>query len=425
MESHEYIDKTVEILKNRFYFAVSKFSVYKRLKNSRNYQYICFDEELRYRNFFHDFGPLNISCLYKYSCKVTKMLQNFRGRKKIVHYTSHDPNKKANAAYLVGCFAVVCMKMEPFEVYKILLITEPYKQFVDALQRTSVHTIRLFDCFSGVAKALQYNLFDFTDFNVQEYDVCDQVEKGNMNWIIPRKFLAFLGPTEPRVGVGHTPGFYLEYFLQHDIKTVIRLNDKLYDSSVFTRIGIEHHDLFFDDGSVPSMDILLSFLRITETAPAAIAVHCKAGLGRTGTLIGAYLVKHYSMTAKEAVAWLRICRPGSVTGAQQAFLEDNEGWLWRSGSEYRIRHYGDETRMPQHKYGIYSKQWPVDRSRIINEARRKLRLNDLNCHYRALRQMDEKQYLRHVSKLLASVRSYEADKLRDKVGKVLTGFPKY
>jgi cell division cycle 14 len=43
----------------------------------------------------------------------------------------------------------------------------------------------------------------------------------------------------------------------------------------FTRIGIEHHDLFFDDGSVPSMDILLSFLRITETAPAAVAVHCK------------------------------------------------------------------------------------------------------------------------------------------------------
>lgn len=136
-------------------------------------------------------------------------------------------------------------------------------------------------------------------------------------------------------------------------------------------------------------------------------------------------MKHYSMTAKEAVAWLRICRPGSVTGAQQAFLEDNEAWLWRAGSEYRMRHYGDETRMPQHKYGIYSKQWPIDRSRIINDARKKLRMSDLGIHCRALRQMDDKQYLRHVTKLLASVRTFDDDKIRDKVGKVLTAMPRY
>lgn len=124
---HEFVDKAVEVLKNRLYFAVSKFSSYKRLKSTKSLNFVCFDEEFRYRNFFQDFGPLNISCLYKYCCKMTKLLQNFRGKKKIVHYTSHDPNRKANAAYLIGCFAVICIKMEPFEVYKILMITEPYK----------------------------------------------------------------------------------------------------------------------------------------------------------------------------------------------------------------------------------------------------------------------------------------------------------
>lgn len=47
-----------------------------------------------------------------------------------------------------------------------------------------------------------------------------------------------------------------------------------------------------------------------------------AGLGRTGTLIGCYLMKHYKFTAAETIAWLRICRPGSIIGPQQNYLEE-------------------------------------------------------------------------------------------------------
>lgn len=31
-------------------------------------------------------------------------------------------------------------------------------------------------------------------------------------------------------------------------------------------------------------------------------------------------MKHYKFTAKEAIAWIRICRPGSVIGPQQHWL---------------------------------------------------------------------------------------------------------
>lgn len=41
------------------------------------------------------------------------------------------------------------------------------------------------------------------------------------------------------------------------------------------------------------------------------------------------------MTAREAIAWMRICRPGSVIGQQQGWLEKIESWLWRQGSQYR------------------------------------------------------------------------------------------
>lgn len=47
-----------------------------------------------------------------------------------------------------------------------------------------------------------------------------------------------------------------------------------------------------------------------------------AGLGRTGSLIGAYIMKHHRFTALETIAWLRLCRPGSVIGHQQQWLEE-------------------------------------------------------------------------------------------------------
>lgn len=47
-----------------------------------------------------------------------------------------------------------------------------------------------------------------------------------------------------------------------------------------------------------------------------------AGLGRTGTLIACYVMKHYRFTHAEIISWIRICRPGSIIGPQQHFLEE-------------------------------------------------------------------------------------------------------
>jgi cell division cycle 14 len=55
-----------------------------------------------------------------------------------------------------------------------------------------------------------------------------------------------------------------------------------------------------------------------------MAIHCKAGLGRTGTLIGLYAMKHFKFPAAAFIGWIRIARPGSILGPQQYYLLDME-----------------------------------------------------------------------------------------------------
>ena len=75
--------------------------------------------------------------------------------------------------------------------------------------------------------------------------------------------------------------------------------------------------------------------QIVESEQGGLAVHCKAGLGRTGTLISLYLMKWYGVTTPEVISWLRLCRPGSVIGPQQNFLAEMESRMHAEGDRHR------------------------------------------------------------------------------------------
>uniref|UniRef100_A0AAY4BD60 protein-tyrosine-phosphatase n=1 Tax=Denticeps clupeoides TaxID=299321 RepID=A0AAY4BD60_9TELE len=329
---------------DRLYFATLR----SKPKSTANTHYFCTDDELVYENFYADFGPLNLAMLYRYCCKLNKKLKSFTlTRKRIVHYTSFDQRKRANAAVLVGAYAYgvmsgrACMSW-PRCIYLISLIRFILSAFYrDASFGNCTYNLTVLDCLHGIRKALQHGFFDFEAFDVNEYEHYERVENGDFNWVVPGKFLAFSGPhPKSKIENGyplHAPEAYFPYFRKHHVTTVIRLNKKIYDGRRFTDAGFDHCDLFFVDGSTPSDAITQRFLHISESTDGAVAVHCKAGLGRTGTLIGCYLMKHYRFTAAEAIAWIRICRPGSIIGPQQHFLEEKQSSLWLQGDAQRSK----------------------------------------------------------------------------------------
>ncbi|KAL9647855.1 hypothetical protein ABK040_008128 [Willaertia magna] len=302
--------------------------------------YVTVDDKFVYEPFYNDFGPLNLGNTIAFCRLIEGKLQSVSlSNKKLVIITSFDGGKRANAAYLICAFMIIVLGYDPEDAFKPFLnIYPPFHPFRDASQSLSTFNLTVLDCCKALKKAISLGFLHYSLFNTEDYFHYEKVENGDMNWIVPGKFLAFSSPANRRItgdGLVHfTPEDYLPLFKKWNITAIVRLNKQLYDKKKFTANGIRHFDMYFPDGSIPSDEIVKKFLSICDTEKGAIAVHCKAGLGRTGTLIGLNLMRRYRFTATEVIAWLRICRPGSVIGIQQHFLDEKEFKMWKDGEEF-------------------------------------------------------------------------------------------
>jgi cell division cycle 14 len=234
-------------------------------------------------------------------------------------------------------FSIIHLKKSAEEAYEPLLgIQPPFPGFKDVYGGTWNCTI--IDCCRAVDKAQQLGWLNFETFNVQEYEYYERVENGDLNQIVPGRFVAFSGPAARRTEVSLGPEDYIPILKRFGVTAIVRLNKKVYDRKKFLDAGIKHYDMYFIDGGNPTDAILKSYLDVVENEKGAIGIHCKAGLGRTGVLNACYLMKHYRLTANELIAWMRICRPGTVIGPQQQFLKEMEPKMWREGDLWRQQH---------------------------------------------------------------------------------------
>jgi len=365
--------------------------------NGRNIDFFSIDEQLVYWNFFSDFGPLNLGQLYRfceklnvslglgceYSRSVRSLLATVENNSHVVcFYSGMRGERRANAIFLICAWQIIYLDRTPEEAFQPFrrhtlrsqentifvgkymdrngnvmteLQLEPIPPFHDASPGVCTYDLTVLDVLRGLAKARTYGFFqDFKrgHFSVEEYEHFEMVENGDLNWIIDGQFLAFAGPQNRREVsregyVTLTPEDYIDYFIKRNIGLVVRLNKKCYDESKFLRFGIGHVEHYYLDGSCPSKSILnqvvQSFekcifdLPLLQRTGKGVAVHCKAGLGRTGTCIGAFMMKHYKFTASEAIGWMRLCRPGMVIGPQQHFLKDIQQEMWHSGEIMRAQ----------------------------------------------------------------------------------------
>jgi cell division cycle 14 len=316
--------------------------------NIASKHFFSIDAELVYWNFYLDFGPLNLGQLYRYDeliniadilsivliafsrrfCqKLNDKLSDPKLKEKAIYfYSGTHGHRRANATYLICSWSQLFLGRTPEEALKPFRGSAPLPPWHDATPTSCTFNLTVLDTLRGLQKARECGFFDFQSFDIAEYEHYEQVENGDLNWIVPGKFVAFAGPQGSRDSVeGYkmlTPDDYIAYFKKKRVSLVVRLNKKYYEAKRFTAHGIDHVELYFLDGSNPPDHILAKFLQVVEETPGAVAVHCKAGLGRTGCCIGSYLMKHYRFTAEEVMGWLRIVRPGSIIGPQQNWIKE-------------------------------------------------------------------------------------------------------
>mmetsp|Transcript_119248 Transcript_119248/g.338112 ORF Transcript_119248/g.338112 Transcript_119248/m.338112 type:complete len:466 (-) Transcript_119248:95-1492(-) len=329
--------EAIEVIPDRLYWC----ALHTMPKNTMKSHYFSIDNDLVYEPFFADFGPLNLSMIFRY-CKMleAKLMDPCLADKRIIHYCSHEPKKRANAACLICAYQVMALGKTTEMAYEPFCgIYPPFLPFRDATCGICTFHLTIVDCLKGLEKSIEHRWFDWNRFEVESYEFFEKVENGDMNWIIPDKFLAFAGPCPSPTDADGFPAFtpedYVPIFREAGIGLIVRLNKKQYERRRFIDHGIKHVDLYFLDGSCPSRDIISKFLHITENEPGAVAVHCKAGLGRTGTLIGLYAMKHFQFPARAFIGWNRICRPGSILGPQQQFLLDMQNDMFQAGAAMR------------------------------------------------------------------------------------------
>lgn len=152
-------------------------------------------------------------------------------------------------------------------------------------------------------------------------------------WVVPGRLLAGEYP-----GAAEDDGARakLALFRRAGIDCFVDLTEegeyslRPYAAVVAEEVAIEHWRLPIPDGGCPTVDEMRAILDTIDGAVARgknVYVHCFGGIGRTGTAVGCYLVRH-GIAPRRALETIAHWREGTPDGhrgspendAQEAFV---------------------------------------------------------------------------------------------------------
>ena len=118
---------------------------------------------------------------------------------------------------------------------------------------------------------------------------------------------------------------HLLWLKENGINTILCLLEYPLNREEAESMGFRYVNIPMEDHEKPELDKLfkaVEIIRETINNGGRILVHCAAGLGRTGTVLAAYLIIDKGVDVKSAVEHVRRLRPGSIEDSQVEALHE-------------------------------------------------------------------------------------------------------
>lgn len=151
----------------------------------------------------------------------------------------------------------------------------------------------------------------------------DRSAPRGFHWVVPGKLAGCPAP-----GVVNPIDYDLQIVKKMGVTCLITLTEVDLDQSSLARHGlINLHSPIYDREapSIAQTHMLLIRMERLHLKGEVLAVHCKAGLGRTGTLLAAWMIRDGGFAAAEAIRRLRLIEPGFIQSEEQmSFLSRYE-----------------------------------------------------------------------------------------------------